>query len=199
MANDTVKEWIPSRAWRAAVAAALFTAFLVLDQVTKVFVRTLVSHGFVAADFIPGILEFRFAANTGAAFSLGEGFGFIFVLLAIAVVIFTIVYLYRAPLVSKLEVIGLGMVAGGAVGNAIDRALFGFVTDFICTQFIDMFDLRVWPIFNVADIGITCGAIIAFLGFVISPANKVDATAELNRRDAEARARRTAKREEGNK
>lgn len=193
MANDTVKEWIPSRAWRAAVAAALFTAFLVLDQVTKVFVRTLVRHGFVAADFIPGILEFRFAANTGAAFSLGEGFGFIFVLLAIAVVIFTIVYLYRAPLVSQLEVIGLGMVAGGAVGNAIDRALFGFVTDFICTQFID------FPIFNVADIGITCGAIIAFLGFVISPANKVDATAELNRRDAEARARRTAKREEGNK
>ena len=193
MANDTVKEWIPSRAWRAAVAAALFTAFLVLDQVTKVFVRTLVSHGFVAADFIPGILEFRFAANTGAAFSLGEGFGFIFVLLAIAVVIFTIVYLYRAPLVSQLEVIGLGMVAGGAVGNAIDRALFGFVTDFICTQFID------FPIFNVADIGITCGAIIAFLGFVISPANKVDATAELNRGDAEARPRRTAKREEGNK
>ena len=193
MANDTVKEWIPSRAWRATVAAALFTAFLVLDQVTKVFVRTLVGHGFVAADFIPGILEFRFAANTGAAFSLGEGFGFIFVLLAIAVVIFTIVYLYRAPLVSKLEVIGLGMVAGGAVGNAIDRALFGFVTDFICTQFID------FPIFNVADIGITCGAIIAFLGFVISPANKVDATAELNRRDAEARARRTAKREEGNR
>lgn len=185
----TAEEFVPSRAWRAVCALALFFAFLIVDQVTKVFIRGLVAHGFVAAPFIPGVLEFRFAANTGAAFSLGEGFGFVFVLLAIAVVIFTVAYLYRAPLVSKLEVIGLGMVAGGAVGNAIDRLLFGFVTDFFCVQFID------FPIFNVADIGITCGAIIAFIGFVISPASKVDATGELNRRDAEKRARKAARRE----
>ncbi len=189
MTTDDQKEYRPRRLWRAGAAAALFVLFLVLDQASKIFVRNLVRHGFIAAEFIPGILEFRFAMNTGAAFSLGEGFGFIFILLAIAVVVFTVVYLYRAPLVSKLEVIGLGMVAGGAVGNAIDRTLFGFVTDFICTQFID------FPIFNIADIGITCGAVIAFIGFMISPANKVDATAELNRRDAEAKARRAAKRE----
>lgn len=192
MTKDVQKpasEFVPTRAWRAVAALALFFAFLLADQVTKVFVRGLVAHGFVAAEFIPGVIEIRFAANTGAAFSLGEGFGFVFVLLAVAVVIFTVAYLARAPLISKLEAIGLGMVAGGAVGNAIDRALFGFVTDFLCTQFID------FPIFNVADIGITCGAAIAFIGFLLSPANRVDATEELARRDARARERRAARRE----
>lgn len=168
MTNDEGAVFMPSRRWRAVVACLLFALFLVVDQVTKVAVRAAVRSGFIATDVIPGIIEFRFAVNIGAAFSLGEGFGLVFVLLALAVVVFTLVYLSRAPLVSKLEVIGLGMLAGGAVGNAIDRLVFGYVTDFIATQFIS------FPIFNVADIGITCGAVIAFIGFMISPANKAE-------------------------
>lgn len=166
MADNKTKPFVPERAWRAAVAGILFAAFLIVDQVTKVMMRDAVSAGFTSADFIPGILELRFAMNTGAAFSLGEGFGFVFVILALAVVVFTVVYLWRAPLVSRLEVVGLGMLAGGAVGNAIDRMLFGFVTDFFATTFIS------FPVFNVADIGITCGAVIAFVGFLLSPANR---------------------------
>ena len=54
----------------------------------------------------------------------------------------------------------MGMVVGGAIGNAIDRLVFGFVTDFFATRFID------FPVFNVADIGITCGVAIAFIGFM---------------------------------
>lgn len=181
-------EFIPPRRWRATTAALLFALVLATDQATKVIVRAAVRAGFVARDLIPGVVELRFAANTGAAFSLGEGFGWAFVLLAVAVTCFCAWYLRRAPLISKLEVVGLALVAAGAVGNAVDRAVFGYVTDFIATQFID------FPIFNIADIGITCGAAIAFIGFVFSPANKVDATAELDRRDAEARERRAARR-----
>lgn len=162
----------PSRTWRLAVAGILFAVFLIVDQLTKAFMRDAAASGFSSCGFIPGVLDIRFAENTGAAFSLGEGYGAVFVLLALAVVIFTSIYLWRARLVSKLEVIGLGMLAGGAVGNVIDRLVFGFVTDFFATTFIN------FPIFNVADIGITCGAVIAFIGFATSPAGKAGRTAE---------------------
>lgn len=178
-------ERTPSVAWRFGVGGGVAAAFLVIDQLTKVAVRGAVASGWTGPDLLPGIMRLQFVANTGAAFSFGEGHGLAFVLLAAAVVIGTAVYLARAPQVSKVEVIGLAMVAGGAVGNAIDRLAFGYVTDFLATEFID------FPVFNVADIGITCGVAVAFIGFLfLSPANKVDATAELNRRDAASRARR---------
>ena len=85
------------------------------------------------------------------AFGLASGFGYTFVLLAVVVTVVTMLYLLRAPLLSRLEVVGLGMLVGGAIGNAIDRVLFGFVTDFIATTFIQ------FPVFNIADIGITVG------------------------------------------
>lgn len=162
---------VPSTFRRAVAAAAMFVLFLVVDQITKAVVRSSLITGVVIPG-IPGIFEFRFAANTGAAFSLGEGYGFVFIALAVAVVVFTVVYLVRAPRVSWLEVIGLGMLAGGAAGNAIDRLLLGFVTDFIATIFID------FPVFNVADIGITCGAVIAFIGFAFSPVHAVPEDAD---------------------
>ena len=132
---------------------------------------------------IPGVIDFLFVRNIGAAFSMGEGHGIAFAVLALAVIIAIAVYLVRAPQLAHLEVVGMAMVAGGAVGNAIDR-----LTDFIATAFID------FPVFNVADIGITVGVVLALIGYMfLSPAaREVDATAELNARD-EARAKRKAK------
>lgn len=185
------KGFEPARGWRFLVAGVLAATFLLLDRVTKAAVLGSLEAGAWSMQVIPGLFRFEFVANTGAAFSIGEGMGGAFVLLAAVVLAFTIYYLLKSPAISKLEVVGLGMVVGGAIGNAIDRVLYGFVVDFICTEFID------FPVFNVADIGITCGVVIAFLGFVLlSPANKVDATAELNRRDEEAARRRAKKRGE---
>ncbi|MFR3452587.1 MAG: signal peptidase II [Collinsella sp.] len=77
------------------------------------------------------------------------------------------------------------------LGNAIDRLMLGYVVDFIATDFID------FPVFNVADIGICIGVFFAFVGFMfLSPAAKVDATAELNARDEAAAARREKRRAE---
>lgn len=155
----------PSLPWRLGVAGGMGLAFLVIDQVTKMLVRRAVAAGSFGVEVIPGVLGLEFVANRGAAFGMGEGMGWAFVLLAVAVTALFAAYLVRAPKVSRLEVIGMGMVAGGAVGNAIDRVVFGYVTDFFATRFID------FPVFNVADIGITCGVAIAFIGFVFfSPA-----------------------------
>lgn len=166
--------YAPSRRWRLLAAGLAALLFVVLDRVTKLLVQAHLSPRPFSGDsfeapFIPGVVRLYYVENRGAAFSLGEGSGWLFVLVALLVTVAAVVYLRRAPLVSRVEVIGLGMVVGGGIGNAIDRMCFGYVVDFLATEFID------FPVFNVADIGITCGVVIAFLGFMfLSPANALE-------------------------
>ena len=176
----------PPLRWRLGVAGGVALVVLLVDQLTKLAVRAVGDALHVTV--IPGVIDFLFVRNIGAAFSMGEGHGIAFAVLALAVIVAIAVYLVRAPQLAHLEVVGMAMVAGGAIGNAIDRLAFGFVTDFIATAFID------FPVFNVADIGITVGVVLALIGYMfLSPAaREVDATAELNARD-EARAKRKAK------
>ena len=175
----------PPLRWRLGVAGGVALAVLLVDQLTKLAVRAVGEALHVTV--IPGVIDFMFVRNIGAAFSMGEGHGIAFAVLALAVIVAIAVYLIRAPQLAHLEVVGMAMVAGGAIGNAIDRLAFGFVTDFIATTFID------FPVFNVADIGITLGVVLLFGYMFLSPAaREVDATAELNARD-EARAKRKAK------
>lgn len=170
----------PSLAWRMGVAAVLAVTFVALDQIAKSVVRAAVLAGLLPQTVIPGVLDITFVANDGVAFGLASGYGYTFVVLAAVVAVGTVVYLLRAPLLSRLEVVGLGMLVGGAVGNAIDRVVHGYVTDFIAATFIN------FPVFNIADIGITVGVVLAFIGFLfLSPAN-----ADARRRAEEDRARR---------
>ena len=149
--KQQLPEMSPSRVWRFAAAAGISALFLVLDQITKAVVRNALVLGVPGPELIPGVIRLFYVLNVGAAFSLGEGLGGAFVLLALAVIAATVWYLWKTPLLSHLEVVGLAMVVGGAVGNAIDRLTCGYVVDFFATEFID------FPVFNVADIGITVG------------------------------------------
>ena len=98
-------------------------------------------------------LRFNLSFNTGMAFSRGERFGPIIGVLALGVVVALLLSLKRQP--GRLTDIAVGMIVGGAVGNVIDR-LFrqegwfrGGVVDFI--------DFQWFPIFNIADMGVTVG------------------------------------------
>ncbi len=175
---DKAKTFEPSRAWRILVFLAVGATVLGLDRITKSVVRSTIAVTGENVPVIPEILSFRFVANIGAAFSMGEGMGDMFALFAAIVVCAIAVYLCRAPRVSRVETFGLALMAGGAIGNAVDRVLLGYVVDFIATDFIS------FPVFNVADIGITCGVVLAFIGFMfLSPATRDDAGAE---RDSQA-------------
>lgn len=193
-ATQTDSRFQPSRSWRVCVALIAVVTVFALDYISKVFVRNTIMVTGESVTLIPGVLSLRFVANTGAAFSLGEGMGIVFVGFALLVVVAIAVYIMRTRQVSKIETFGLALVAGGAIGNALDRLTLGYVIDFFVTDFID------FPVFNVADIGICVGVFLAFIGFMfLSPAAKVDATAELNARDARAakrRAQRKARRAE---
>lgn len=183
------KTFEPSLGWRACVALVAAVTVFAFDYISKVFVKNTLMLTGESVTVVPGVLSFRFVANTGAAFSLGEGMGIAFALFAGIVAVAVAAYLIRTSQVSKVETLGLGLVVGGALGNALDRLALGYVVDFIAADFID------FPVFNVADIGICVGVFLAFVGFMfLSPAAKVDAGAELDARDARAAARRAKRR-----
>lgn len=182
----------PSMGWRICAMSAAAATVFAIDHVVKMLVRSTIALTGESVSVVPGLLSFRFVANIGAAFSLGEGMGLLFALFAIVVVFSIFAYLLRAPLVSKVETLGLGLLAGGALGNAFDRLTLGYVVDFIATDFID------FPVFNIADVAICTGVALAFIGFMfLSPAAKVDAGAVLDERDRRAASRRAERRRGG--
>ncbi|MGC9361116.1 MAG: signal peptidase II, partial [Anaerolineae bacterium] len=98
------------------------------------------------------IFTFTHARNTGAAFGLFGGMNAVFIILALVVVTAILVIYRHLAEQSWLLRAALALQLGGAVGNLIDRVTVGYVTDF--------FNLRWWPIFNVADASIVVGTVM---------------------------------------
>lgn len=140
------------------VIAFWFTVMLavITDQATKVAVRHLMPLGTPSRTLIPGVLDLARVENTGAAFSIGQGSSWLFVLCAVVAFVVACTLVWRNDLPFPL-VFSLGCVAGGGVGNMIDRLATGSVTDFLATTFID------FPVFNVADIFVTCGVAVSLV------------------------------------
>lgn len=135
----------------------LLTVIIVViaDFLTKEWIRTY-PLSVVIERF--GFLRIVHIQNTGAAFGIFQGHSFALAILAvieIALLLFLANYVYRhyRYLVTIWNMVALGLILAGAVGNLIDRLRFGgAVTDFIDPGF--------WPAFNVADSGVTIGAIM---------------------------------------
>ena len=127
---------------------------VIADQATKSAVRFLIPVGSAPRTLIPGVLDLVRVENTGAAFSIGQGSSWLFVACAVLAFVVSCTLVWRNDLPLPL-VFSLACVAGGGVGNMIDRLANGSVTDFLATSFID------FPVFNVADIFVTCGVIVS--------------------------------------
>lgn len=115
-------------------------------------------HG-IPTPVIDGYWDWELAMNTGAAFSsLDEGSAtqLLLAVLAALAVCGIGVYAYRLRPEQRLERVALGLVAGGALGNLIDRLRHGAVTDFIRWRIGE----HRWPIFNVADAALLVGGVL---------------------------------------
>jgi len=129
----------------------IFLAAILIDQASKSIIMKAMYLG-QSVPVIDGIFHLTYIHNPGAAFSLLAGKTNIFIAVSIIVVAAIIIYQIRRGEKNGLITICLGLIAGGAAGNLVDRIRLGAVVDFI--------DLRVWPVFNLADSAIVVGSIL---------------------------------------
>lgn len=141
---------------------------LVVDQITK----KIVSGGMEVGDQISVIGEFfkiHLYKNNGAAFSMLPNQRLFFIAITIAIVIGIIWYIQKNRSLGRaLLMVALGLILGGAIGNLVDRALYGEVVDF----FKLTFGGYIFPIFNIADIGITIGVVLILLDTILDVKNQ---------------------------
>ena len=135
---------------------AILAVLLVLgDQATKFIVRSNIPLG-ESVPFIPGVLDLTYVRNTGAAFSILNRHTWLLTLISAVVVLVMCWLIMRGFFKNALGRWAAALVLAGGMGNLIDRAVFGFVTDMFKTTFID------FPVFNVADCCITVGVPLLF-------------------------------------
>jgi signal peptidase II len=137
---------------------------VVLDQLTKQFFwRNGQNY-----DVIDGFVRITLVKNSGAAFGLFQGGRVFFIAASVVAVVFILYVGLRLPKSDWQRRLLLGAILGGAIGNLIDRVYAGSVIDFI--------DIGVgvhrWPVFNVADMGVSVGATLLLLYLMRSPSAK---------------------------
>ena len=133
---------------------AVAAGWLIFDQLTK----TWAEHALKGAPVhVVGTLQFDLTYNSGASFSMGTGLGPWIALGALGVV--AVLLWVGRSVRSRIGAVALGLIVGGALGNVIDRAGRGDA-GFLHGSVIDFIDLQWWPVFNIADVGVVCGAIL---------------------------------------
>jgi signal peptidase II len=158
------------RRWRRIGAVLGIGAVVVaLDQLTKTWAEHRLTNHTI---HVVWTLRLQLQLNPGVAFSLGQGSTRLVTIIALFVLAAVVVTAWRTS--GRLLAVALGLVVGGAAGNLTDR-LFrnngGRVIDFI--------DLRWWPVFNVADMAVSCGVVLALAVavFGVEPSHAGDAGA----------------------
>ncbi len=139
---------------------------VILDQITKALIRSYLSL-YDSIPVIPNFFHITFVTNDGMAFGLNFPGGiYVFSTLSILLTIFLFWYLWQEKENHLMMRLSLSMILGGAVGNLIDRILFGEVVDFFDFMIGDFH----WYIFNVADSSVTVGmSIFLYFSFFIQP------------------------------
>ena len=137
------------------IAIGVFIA----DRVTK----ALASREIAPFPLIPGVIGYRYARNTGMAFSLLSGRPWLLGAISLLILIAGFFALRRCEL-DGLSRVGAMLVLGGAVGNMADRFATGYVTDMLELLFMD------FAIFNLADVCLTVGCGLMALSVLVHPA-----------------------------
>lgn len=135
--------------------ATIAGVVLIADLITKIAAVAFIEPG-RPVEIIGDVVTLRLVRNSGAAFSMASGYTWVLSLVALGVVV--AILRYSGRLRSMPWIVGLALVLGGALGNLIDRffrspgPLRGHVVDFVSVGW--------WPVFNVADSAVVCGAIL---------------------------------------
>ena len=148
---------------RLGLVVAVAAAVVVLDQLTKWWAVSTLSHETID---VVWKLRFILVENRGTAFSLTQSGGPVITLLALAVV--GGLLWYSRGVQSRWALVALGMIAGGALGNLIDRAFRGDA-GFMQGAVVDFIDVQFWPVWNVADMAVSIGAVLLVIVLAFAP------------------------------
>jgi signal peptidase II len=151
------------RIFRIGMLLAMILLMLGADQASKYMVRQRVAPD-QQITVIKNVVLLTRVENTGAFLSMGDNiprpvYKVIMILVPLAVLIFLIGYLIKTTAISGLSFAGMCLIAGGGLGNIIDRILYGSVTDFLFFNF----GLFHTGIVNVADIILTAGFFVLII------------------------------------
>lgn len=136
----------------------MVTLLLAADQLSKIWAaRSLATP----LDIWHGVLAFNYAENRGAAFGMMQNMQPLFIIMSIVFAVAASIYLAaRQRSLPRIAQLGGWLAVTGAIGNMIDRAVRGYVVDFIYVYAID------FPIFNIADVCLTLGAALVIIYLV---------------------------------
>ncbi len=131
--------------------AIIAIIILIIDQITK----SLMQINNANINIIEGFLKLKYYQNTGAAWSILEGYSTLLIVISVIILIllFNMMYSYED---NKINNISFGLLVGGILGNLADRIFCSFVRDFIA---IKIFSYQ-FPVFNIADISIVIGVLL---------------------------------------
>ena len=133
---------------------------LILDIITKHWALAALAAG-EGIPLLPGVFHLTYVENTGIAFGMMENKRIVFITLSVIILAALFIYLLKAPRRDAWLKLGAALVVSGSVGNLIERVSKGYVVDFLDFRLIN------FPVFNVADIGVTCGFILFFISLIV--------------------------------
>lgn len=126
---------------------------VIADQTSKYLVRRFMYEG-QSSPIVDGVLHLTLVHNKGAAFGILPGFSALFILATMVLLLLVALQARHLRRAGRLSKWGVTLAMSGACGNLIDRLSSGMVTDFI--------DVKVWPVFNLADVAIVTGTALIF-------------------------------------
>jgi len=139
------------------IVTILFTGTIVtLDQILKKLVEASLSVS-ESIPIVRNILHITYIRNTGILFGMFKGYNFLLIFISALAILGIIFYMFFGSR-NLYRHICLVLILSGAIGNLIDRFLRGYIVDFI--------DIRIWPVFNLADTAITIGIILLGISLI---------------------------------
>lgn len=134
---------------------------LLIDQIAKLLIKTNINLN-EEISIIPNFFSIQYLKNTGAAFSILENQTILLAITSIICISVIIYYLKKEENLTTAMYLSFGLVLGGILGNLIDRIVYQGVIDFLSFQ---IFNYN-FPVFNIADIGITIGVLLLIIIYI---------------------------------
>lgn len=139
---------------------------LIADQISKLLISTkmILNQEIV---LIPKVFSILYVKNTGAAFSILQNSSTLLTIINVVFIVILHLLIKKEKNLTKLNCIFLGLIMGGMFGNLLDRIIHHGVIDFIYIKIIN------FPVFNIADIGITLGVVLLLISSIIDKKKQI--------------------------